>query len=690
MSGPEAPWRPLPAPGVGLGLGGLTGALALLHPFGALGLLLLPLYRLPLLLGFSLVLLRGLLLPVPEPPYGVRVEGAFAVRGGFTQWEGHRLFVQAYPPLPDGRYRLRGYIAPPEGPRNPGDFDQARWLKSQGSLGVLRVERVQALGSLPDPRRPLKENLAQGLSPGAKEVMEGIALGEKRGLGDLYPLFQRAGLAHLLAVSGLHVGFLVGSFLLLYPLGQARYPLALGVLVLYLFLVGPTPSAVRAGLMAGFALLGLWLGLGRAALLSGLGLALFLHLLLWPWALLGLGFQLSYLAVLGIALTLPALRLPPGLLGLLWGSLAVGLLAQAFLLPLLLHAFGFFPLLSPLFNLLALPLVALLTPLGFLKLFLGGVLAPLVEPLAQGLLLLARLGSQGPLLTWGEVPPLGFALYYLGLLPLLFLLYGVWPPRRALALAGLPVLVGVLGAQARPVDLWFLDVGQGEASLARLGGAYLLVDGGRQEQGERVLRALRALGVNRVDLLVATHPDADHAGGLVRVAEALPVGLALLGPGFSPEDPLVQTLNAKGVQILRPGAGTEVRLGVGWVRVLWPRFQSGEDNLDSLVLLLETPRLQALLLADLPAQGERALAPALRPRAGALRVLKISHHGSDTGTAPELLEAFRPQVALIGVGRGNPYGHPHPEVLGRLEAQGVRVYRTDRDGAVRIRLGYAW
>ncbi|MDM7323643.1 MAG: ComEC/Rec2 family competence protein, partial [Thermus sp.] len=501
------PWT---SPGVGLGLGGLLGAWGLLFPWAFLGAVgLLPFFRLPLVLGMALVVLRGLLLPIPEPPYGLRLEGTFHVQGGFTTWEGHRLWVRHFPPLQDGSYRLKGYLAPPEGKRNPGGFDQRTWLLAQGVRGVFHVERAKPLAPFADPRNPLRDRLGQGLSPLVKEVMEGLVLGDKKGLEEIYVWFQKAGLAHLLALSGLHVGFLVGSLVLAFtPLGRYRYLLALAILPLYLWLAGPSPSLVRASLMAGLSLLGLFLGLGAAGIPQALGLALFLQLLLLPQSLLSLSLQLSYLAVLGIALALSPLRLPQGFRGYLLGTLLASLAAQAFLAPLLLHRFGFLPLLSPLTNLLAIPLVGLLVPLGVLKLLLGGFLAPLVEPLANALLLLARVAGQGPLLRWGEISPTGFALYYLGLLPLLLALYRLVPWRKALVLTSLPLLLGLLSAWPKPLDLWALDVGQGDALLARMGGAEVLVDGGRPEQGEKVVRALRALGVEALEVLVATHPDA--------------------------------------------------------------------------------------------------------------------------------------------------------------------------------------
>ncbi|GLV48143.1 DNA internalization-related competence protein ComEC/Rec2 [Thermus sp. LT1-2-5] len=632
--------------------------------------------------GLVLVLLRGLLFPLPEPPYGQRLEGTFAVRGGFAQIQGHRLYLHHYPPLPDGVYRLRGYIAPPEGKRNPGGFDQATWLRSLEVLGVFHVERQEALSPLPDPRAGWRQRLVAGLSPPVAELLEGVVLGEKRGLEEAYAWFQRAGLAHLLALSGLHVGFLVGAFLLL-PLGRWRYLLALLLLPFYLWLAGPSPSLVRASLMAGLSLLGLFLGLGAAGVLQALGLALFFQLLLTPHALLSLGLQLSYLAVLGLALVLPALARPQGLSGYLLHTLAATLAAQIFLVPLLLHAFGFMPLLSPLTNLLALPLVALLVPLGFLKLFLGGLLAPPAEVLGSALLTLAQAAGAGPLLRWGEIAPWGFGLYYLGLLPLLLALHRKLPWRRALFLTSLPVLVSLLAAWPKPLDLYLLDVGQGDALLARMGGAEVLVDGGRPEQAETLLRALRALGVEALEVLVATHPDADHVGSLPQVVAELPVGLALLSPAFPQDHPLVRALREKGIPTLYPGAGSRFRVGKGEVAVLWPARLSGEENQDGLALLLDYGLGKALLLADLPAAVEAEL------EVGPVEVLKVSHHGARTSTSEALLAKARPQVALIGVGK-NPYGHPHSEVLERLGAWGVQVLRTDQHGAIRVLFGYAW
>ncbi len=549
----------LVGPGVGLGLGGLFGALTLLHPLFALGLLLAPLGGLGFLLGFGLVLLRGLLLPLPTPPYGAQVEGILEVRGGFTRWEGHRLWVKAPSALGDGVYHLKGRILPPEGPTRPGAFDPRAWLQAQGVRGVLEVEAKSLLGPLPEP--PWRARLGEGLSPLAREIAEGLVLGDKRGLEGLYENFQKAGLAHLLALSGQHVNLLAGLLVLL-PLGRYRYLLALGAVLGYLALAGPSPSLLRAVLMGGLSLLGLFLGLGAAGVLQALGLALFLQLLLLPQALLSLGLQLSYLAVLGLALVLPALPRPRGPWGFLGLALLTSLGVMAFLAPLLLHRFHFLPLLSPLTHLLALPLVALLLPLGLAKLLLGGILAPLVEPLAQGLHFLARLASQGPLLWSGEIPPWGFALYYLALLPLGLALHRLLPWREGLLLASMPLWVGLLATRPKPLDLWALG---GPTYLARMGGGEVLLARGG---GKDLPQALRALGVEALEVLLVL-PQA-RGEGLWPLVREIPIGLALLPPRLE-GSPLAEELRARGARVHPLRAGFAARVGRGRLEVLGER-----------------------------------------------------------------------------------------------------------------------
>jgi len=685
-----------------LGLGALLGALTQLTPWAFVGLL--GGLGLPhkarwfgLLAYIAVALHLGLIKDPWASQIGQWVQLEGRVQGNILYTPQGRLYIQAYPKLQEGVYRLEGRLLAPEGRRNPGGFDQATWLKGQNVRAVLQVGQVVSFE--PEPpgvRRWFQNQLVAGLSPTAAALAGAMTLGERRDLGETYGEFQRAGLAHALALSGLNVAILAGFFVvLLYWLGHWRYLATLGILLLYLVLVGPQPSLVRAVIMSGLMLVGLFWGKGKAEVLPALSLALFAHLLLEPYAIFSISFQLSYLAVLGMALVLPRLsRLdflnkitPPaikpfeGWINWIWTAFAVTFAAQVLLLPLLLHSFNQLPLISPISNLLVLPFLNLLVPLGFLKLMLGNLLAWPVEILSQITLKLVGWLSDGPQLQWGEISPVGFTLYFLGILPLLAALYDKVRWKQALLLSSTAVLASLLPLSFQKAEIWQLDVGQGDASLIRLpGNVEILVDGGREWAYSRLEGALKALNVDDLDLVVVTHADADHIEALPRLMGSIPVGTLIAGPrlkGDALDDTLRQTAEDQGVKVIQMGAGGSLDLAGAKLRFLNPIGSEASDNDRSLVFVLEYQGRKALFAGDAPLASEALWTPER------VNVLKVGHHGSRTSTGDSLLQGFRPQVALIGVGN-NTYGHPAREALQRLNQYGVQIRRTDLEGAIRI------
>jgi competence protein ComEC len=239
-------------------------------------------------------------------------------------------------------------------------------------------------------------------------------------------------------------------------------------------------------------------------------------------------------------------------------------------------------------------------------------------------------------------------------------------------------------------ELLVLDVGQGDASLLRLPGrTEVLVDGGGTPFGDYdvgaavVVPALRALGVDAIELVVVSHPDLDHAEGLVAVLRAFPVGALAYGhaaPGDPAWDRLVATARAEDVPLLPLRRGQALAFGRARLHVLHPGARpSGDPNDDSLVLRVDwRERPWALLAGDVSARVEETLAVPPLP------VLLAPHHGSGGSTGRALLRAARPDVVAISVGR-NRYGHPSPAVLARIAEAGAEVRRTDQDGTLRFR-----
>lgn len=671
-----------------LGLGALLGALTQLTPLAFLGLLAgLWLPQGARWLGLAAYVLVVVHLGLAKDPWAsqigqwVRLEGA--LREGFLHTSQGRVYVHYFPRLQEGKYVLEGHLLRPGGQRNPGGFDQRTWLRGLGVNAVLQARQVvQFEPPARDARQWFQRQLVTGLSPSAAALAVAMTLGERRDLGETYGEFQRAGLAHALALSGLNVAILAGFFVLvLYRLGHWRYLVTLGILLFYLLLVGPQPSLVRAVIMGGLVLLGLFLGKGKVAVLPALSLALFIHLVFEPYAIFSLSAQLSYLAVLGMALVLPRLPKLEGWRNWLWASASVTFAAQLFILPLLLHHFHQLPLVSPVSNLLVLPILNLLVPLGFVKLVLGGILAWPVEWLSQLTLGLVEWLSSGPQLRWGQIGVIGFVLYFLGILPLLAALHGRVRWSLARVLSATAILASLLPQMVQQAELWQLDVGQGDATLVRLPGRVeILVDGGRDWAYPRLESALRALGVDDIDLVIATHPDGDHIQALPLVMRNFPVRTLVTGPrvrGDELDDALHHAARRHKVQVVLARVGAELEIAGARLRFLGPQGNEVEDNDRSLVFVLEYGKHKALFTGDAPTSAEARWTPEK------VDILKVGHHGSDTSTGQQLLQGFQPRVALIGVGN-NPYGHPTRSVLERLDQHGVDIRRTDLEGAIRI------
>ncbi|WP_177183062.1 DNA internalization-related competence protein ComEC/Rec2 [Deinococcus reticulitermitis] len=638
------------------------------------------------------------------------------------EWDGQFLTLSeprarvALAPRPlegPGRLTVSGRLIRPEGRRTPGGFDQAAWLRSQGGLLVPTPGTVLVRAAVRShtPERGLRGWFRRGVTAGlpAREaaLMQAVELGERGDIGretfaegfSVRDAFARAGLAHLMALSGQNVALLTGAVIVVLGLLGARpavrYGLPALLLPVYLVcLVGLSPSITRAVLMGFAGLLALVIGRGKPDPLGTVALAASACLLLFPLWLLDVGFQLSFLAVLGLLLSpRAAARLPERWPGWLRLALSATVLAELATLPVIAHHFGQLPLVGLPANLLAAPIMAALVPLGALAGVLGpagGIVNWLVGPLAAALLWVAQTFGSLPVLSWGQLAAGGFVAYSVaalaGTLWLLGRVRGRAALLTALACAALCWLPGTL----RPArELAFLDVGQGDATLLRVPGLTMLVDGGGSVGSDydvgkgAVLPALRALGVRDLDVVVATHADTDHIEGLPSVLRALPVGEVWVGQlKQAGEDPVLDALIAaareRGVPVREVRRGDQVSAAGVKVTVLWPqgRFWSTEDNDNSVALRVEAGEFRAALLGDLADPAEALIG------AGDLTLLKAAHHGSRYSTGETLLRQTTPRDVLISVGR-NTYGHPTQAVLDRIAAAGARVWRTDHTGTVR-------
>ncbi len=619
------------------------------------------------------------------------------------------------------RLAVRGNLNEPLGRRNPGGFDYGAHLETAGA-GAMMTVRSRQMQVLPGRGGSALLRLAeqargrvlQGLQAHLPASEAGLAAGLLLGGGsyvgdDLTVAFRRLGIAHLLAVSGLHTGFVAAFAFFLAGRLRRGVPGLIIVMVMlagYVFLTGGRPSVWRAALMFGLAYLGRYLGREADARASVAAAALALAAFRPHWVF-ELSFQLSFLVTAGLLLLVPRFMSFLTPLGRLASPAAVVLAAQAAVLPLQVSHFGLLPLLALPANLLCVPLVGLFMSLGLAGMLLSFTWQPLAAPFYLAALpiltvleRLPRLMAGLPFASLPLNPPGEVWLAYLAALALFIAAPRVRWSRLKVVIAVLICLnllcLGSLAGELRAPrsEISFLDVGQGLSVFIRTpGGRAVLVDAGPADtgfdSGERiVLPFLRQRRVRSLDLLILTHPHSDHYGGMRALAEQVPVRL-FASSGQSEESAafgrLLATLESRNVQAVELQAGDRLLLDRRTtVTVLSPpeeKFWGTSDdvNNNSLVLLFDLDGFGILITGDAEKEALGRLAGAGELPAAA--VLQVPHHGSRSAMPEDFLKALDARVAVIPVGK-NPFGHPHPETLSLLQAHVPAVFRTDLHGAV--------
>ena len=584
---------------------------------------------------------------------------------------------------------------------------------------VLALDRGFDLRTLPVRLNHAVSQMVASIFPvDVSGYITALLLGDKTGLyadpGTELAL-SRAGFMHVVAVSGMHIAYLVTLLQMLF--GRTRKSSLLCILLVWFFVLmtGASPSAVRAGIMQTLLLLASVVRRENDTLTS-LSAALALILLVNPYAAASVSLQLSFSSMAGLMCfsdwfseSLSTL-LPSNRLGrLLEGAAAVvaaSLSAMVFTLPLVAIHFGYAAILSPLSGMLALWTVPLCFCGAYLACFIGALLpaagtalAWLVAWPARFLLLVARLTASIP-----------FAVVYLqNGLALLWLLF-CYAAFAALSLTQLDrrlklLLPAALSAAAlfavgtvtrasyerEPGIVSVLDVGQGQCITAYSGESTVMIDCGGlwslENAGETAGAYLSACGRKQVDLLILTHLDEDHVNGVPMLLEMTRVKRIVM--------PVQDDWSGDTLTALRHSAerhGTELlvlredlELVCAGIRAsIFTPVTEGDANERSLMSRVSLGSYDVLVTGDASADAERALLAAHRLHD--IELLVVGHHGSHSSSCEELLQSIGAHTAVISVGY-NTYGHPSEETLERLDACGYTVFRTDQDGNIVIRIG---
>lgn len=635
----------------------------------------------------------------------------------------------------DGRYDgrvqpgmiLHGKVTVYEFPerRNPHEFDYGNWLHENGiaAHGKL-VELVNITSkrglSWNDVRNKIQKNVDVAFSKDVAPLAKALLLGYKE---DLHPetstYFSRSGLSHIMAVSGLHVGFIVAPFWMLIPfLWNIRHGKWFGLIAITLLLLfyagitGFSPSVTRASLMAWFLTYGRLFHRVRNSI-NLTAVAAILILITDPSQLFTVGFQLSFSAVFVILFVMPRVTalLPAkyrfGVKGGLITIVTVSIVVQTGLFPILVYYFGEFSIIGPVANTLVLPLMSVIVPAGLIVSLLpvtdGSILQSGSFFIGFGLqwieFVAITLGSNSKTyLTIDSVPVSLFAcwLFAVGFIAIIHKAKIRWKMFIGLLLfvnLGLIEILMNKHSNTGNLVVTVLDVGQGDAiHIKTPQNRHILIDAGRwtpgSDSGERIIIPyLKEMGVHSLDAIILSHPHADHIGGMISVIENMDIK-AVYQSDFEYDSILFKTLQKrlrqKNIPVYYPGAGDMITVDPTIrIFVLGPGSSTSysNPNNNSLAFKLVYKETSFLFTGDAEEEQEREL---VRRYGTFLKsdVYKVAHHVSNTSTSKPLIEAIQPDITVGSLAFRNKFRHPGRETVTRMHDVGAKPLYTSLHGAV--------
>ena len=629
-----------------------------------------------------------------------------------------KILVNVYSDIADyrtvlwDRVYITGAVSIPKERSNPGTFDYRRYLKSIGIRCIITAENIEnvkkagGIAALLKSAKCRTADIFESALGDDSAVVMGLLFGETSGIDeDIIEAFRRGGTAHVLAVSGLHLGLLY-SFLCRFKRKKRSIPADIAIVLAlsaYTALAGFTASVVRACLMIFIHIAGNHLN-RRCDLISSTCVSMIIILAVNPMQIYSAGFQMSFLAVITLGIMIPLIQ--KKIKGILLPMIAV----QTGMVPYTMYVFNYVSLTSVISNIPVYFIAAAMIPAGisviaFCWLPVIAKPAAMITGLFVKLLLWCNdFTYMGGVFTFDVASPsvIFLAVYYIfifymcseaGQIALIRRNY-----KKIAAVFAAAVICGAgcsvyLSDGFEKTDMVFVDVGQGDCLHIKAGGKNLLIDGGgsfNYNVGKSTLKPyLLKNGVTKIDMAIATHLHTDHYQGLKELSQTYRIKkLGVYEANSVNENHLKKEFKTD--EILYLAAGDVINMGRNVsVEVLSPDrgnpLDEKDENKNSLVLRVNVKGSSVLMTGDIDEKGEKTLIADTDIKAD---ILKVAHHGSRYSSCEKFIEAAAPETAVIQVGK-NTYGHPSEEVIKRLEEHKITVLRNDEQGAVGIRVNKA-
>lgn len=613
---------------------------------------------------------------------------------------------------------IEGEFKQPEEARNYKGYNYKQYLKTKKIIETVELEKVKILKSsngsfIHNIQKYIRDTINGTLTDEEGNLLLAILLGDKDKLSeDIQESFKTSNLSHMLAVSGAHVSYIILG--LTYVLQNSIIGKKNGKIVCIIFLLAFmaitnfTPSVTRACIMA---ILTLFSSIiyRKSDVYTNISVAALITLIFNPYSLLDLGFQLSYGGTIGIIIFIKRIQEKKSnskVINYIKQMALVSIYANIIIIPIMMYHFNTVSFTFIISNIMASPILGIIVITGFLFIIASITVKPLtrliaifIKPILSILIKISQICSKLPFSNILVVTPYMFNVisYYA------IILYCIKSKKNnkckiIICLLIVLILINfIIYIFPQKLRIFFIDVGQGDSTLIITPDKKtVLIDGGGSDSfdvGEKVLLPyLLDRRILKIDYVLISHFDTDHCGGILTIMEKVKVKNIIISEQAEHSENyerFKKLMIHKKIRLIEVKKGDKIKIGrYSEFKILFPTSRLLSENPlnnNSIVAQFNYNNFKMLFTGDIEKLAEQQI---LKTEKAEIRadILKVAHHGSKTSSIPEFIKAVRPKIALIGVGKNNTFGHPNQQTIKNLENIKCRIYRTDLQGEIIIKI----
>lgn len=613
---------------------------------------------------------------------------------------------------------IEGEFKQPEEARNYKGYNYKQYLKTKKIIGTVELEKAKILKSsngsfIHNIQKYIRDTINGTLTDEEGNLLLAILLGDKDKLSeDIQESFKTSNLSHMLAVSGAHVSYIILG--LTYVLQNSIIGKKNGKIVCMIFLLAFmaitnfTPSVTRACIMAILTLLSSII-YRKSDVYTNISVVALITLIFNPYSLLDLGFQLSYGGTIGIIIFIKRIQGKKSnskVINYIKQMALVSIYANIIIIPIMMYHFNTVSFTFIISNIMASPILGIIVITGFLFIIASITVKPLtrliaifIKPILSILIKISQICSKLPFSNILVVTPYMFNVisYYA------IILYCIKSKKNnkckiIICLLIVLILINfIIYIFPQKLRIFFIDVGQGDSTLIITPDKKtVLIDGGGSDSfdvGEKVLLPyLLDRRILKIDYVLISHFDTDHCGGILTIMEKVKVKNIIISEQAEHSENyerFKKLMIHKKIRLIEVKKGDKIKIGrYSEFKILFPTSRLLSENPlnnNSIVAQFNYNNFKMLFTGDIEKLAEQQILKAEKAEIRA-DILKVAHHGSKTSSIPEFIKAVKPKIALIGVGKNNTFGHPNQQTIKNLENIKCRIYRTDLQGEIIIKI----